>query len=358
MRICQIIPEFYMGGAEAMCITLAAELQKMGHDVCIVSLRTYESVLSERARSYNIELQFMDKTAGLDLRCIPRLRKFLLMWKPDVIHVHLHALKYAYFAAYGLGIPFVRTTHAIAAEDTHGADRVLYKILLAGRKIHPVSLTKAVQDTIVDAYKIPAEFAPIIFNGVDLNKCLPKTDYAIHGIPHIIHVGSFIWDKNQAGIVRAVSILKTRGIIVHADLLGEGKRMQEVKALAESLDIQNQVTFHGLCANVFPELGKSDIFLLPTLISEGSPISIIEAMGTGLPIVASNVGGIPDMISDSHDGILINPEDEIIADTLEMLLKDEALRKKLGENAKDSANRFSAVTMAEKYVELYTQLIG
>lgn len=360
MRICQVLPEFFMGGAEAMCITLAAELKNLGHDVCIVSLRTYESLLSERARSYGIEILFMNKQLGLDLSCIPRLRKFFRSWKPDVIHTHLHALKYAYSASLGMGIPHVHTIHYDVSTDTsrmHTITLPIYRYLFSHKKVTLVSLSEKIHDITTKHYNISAKDSPIACNGIDLSRCIPKQDYTLSSPPSLIHIGRFQGVKNHSAIVNAVSELNRRGIRVNVRLYGDGDLAASIRTQISEMGLTEQVKLCGLANNVFPLLHNADMFVLPSK-HEGSPITIIEAMGTGLPVIASNVGGIPDMITDGVDGILIEPNAQALADAIEKLLTDEALRKTLGENAKESVNRFSSVTMAEEYLKLYTKLIG
>lgn len=357
MRICQVLPEFFMGGAETMCVTLAAELKKMGHDVCIVSLRTYESPLSERARSYGIEIHFMDKRLGLDLSCIPRLRKFFRSWKPDVIHTHMHAMKYAFLASCGLRIPMYNTIHCTYRKNSNRNEARIGRFLYARKFVVPVGLSEEVQQNTCDFFHIPKAFCPIVKNGVDLTRCIPKESYSISEAAHVIQVGALAPWKNHEATIQALSILKNREACVHFDFFGEGAMREALEKQIAASQLQDFVTLHGICKNVFPELNKSDIFILPSL-TEASPISIIEAMGTGLPIIAANVGGIPDMITDGVDGLLIEPNAQALADAIEKLINDDALRKSLGENAKQSVNRFSSVAMAEGYLALYKSTIG
>ena len=82
-------------------------------------------------------------------------------------------------------------------------------------------------------------------------------------------------------------------------------------------------------------------------------MSLIEAMGTGLPIIASNVGGIPDMLTDKKDALLVIPEEDEIAEAFEMLYSDDDLKKKLGVSAKERSQSFSANVMAIKYINVY-----
>ena len=120
------------------------------------------------------------------------------------------------------------------------------------------------------------------------------------------------------------------------------------------MGLEKQVTFGGLCDDVFPRLSRADVFLLPSKW-EGIPMTVIEAMGTGLPVIASRVGGLPDMIEDGKEGLLIRPTPQALAEALSKLLASEDLRQALGTAAVEAAQRFSVQTMARKYEALYEE---
>ncbi|MBR2613222.1 MAG: glycosyltransferase family 4 protein, partial [Clostridia bacterium] len=114
------------------------------------------------------------------------------------------------------------------------------------------------------------------------------------------------------------------------------------------------VIFEGAQADVYPYLASADIFMLPSLY-EGMPITLIEAMGSALPIVATAVGGVPDMLTDGHSARLTDCTPEAVAAATLELIESEELRAKYGRAAKADAERFSAKIMAERYVEVYLQ---
>ena len=99
-------------------------------------------------------------------------------------------------------------------------------------------------------------------------------------------------------------------------------------------------------------MNQSDIFILPSLY-EGFPMTVLEAMGTGLPVIASRVGGVPDIVSDSENGLLTSLDIDEIANTLKALSMDQSMREYLGRNAIKRSEDFSAKRMAEKYCQLY-----
>ena len=123
------------------------------------------------------------------------------------------------------------------------------------------------------------------------------------------------------------------------------------------MGLENQVEFPGLCDNVYPKLAHGDVFLMPSKW-EGVPMAVIEAMATGLPVIASNVGGLPHLITDGVDGVLIDPTPENLAQGIEDLLKDETRRQALGQAAHQSSQRFGSERMAKEYEALYSARRG
>ena len=168
----------------------------------------------------------------------------------------------------------------------------------------------------------------------------------------ILHVGRFDVPKNHAGLLEAFRLLRETHAECRLRLVGDGDLRPDMEALAREKGIGDFVEFCGMQSNVYPYLHDADIFILPS-VYEGNPMTIIEAMGTGLPIVASQVGGIPDMITDGESGLLVEPEPQSICAGLTRLVEDGALRQRLGETARRNSQRFSAEHMARDYISCY-----
>ena len=354
MKILQVIPYFCFGGAEIMCENLIYALREMGHDVLAVSLYNEHTPISRRMEEAGVRIEYLDKKLGLDLSMVGKLTKILKREKPQAVHTHLDVIKYAAAAAKLAGVrACVHTVHSVAHKEAEGRiqkiiNNTYYKLGWS----KPVALSPEVRDTIASFYNMNGDQIPVIYNGVDLSRCIHKEDYCAGEMVNILHVGRFDVPKNHAGLLRAFQNLLDRGCKCHLHLVGDGDLRPEMEALADELEIRDCVTFHGMQSNVYPYLRKADIFVLPSLY-EGIPMSIIEAMGTGLPIAATQVGGIPDLLRNGDSGLLVPCEDTAIADALEILAKDAVLRKQLGENARRDSQRFSSRTMAEQYCKTY-----
>jgi glycosyltransferase involved in cell wall biosynthesis len=352
MKIIQIIPQFSVGGAEIMCETLSLALAALGHQVIVVSLYDYHSVITERLEAAGLDVRYLGKKRGVDLCVLHRLRKLLRAERPDAVHSHLYASEYVVPAAMLAGVRRrVHTLHNVAQKENGRAGRLLNRLFFHACRTVPVALSELVRDTVVEEYGLKKERIPVIFNGIDLSKCQEKETYARQGNFTVLHIGRFVETKNHLGLLRAFALLHEAHPDSELHLIGEGELMASVKQYAAECGLQDCVRFLGLQDKVHGFLQQADVFVLPSLY-EGVPMTLIEAMGSGLPIVASAVGGVPDML-DGESALLVPPEETAVANALLAYYTDEALRRSHGENAKQRAADFSDITMAKRYVEVY-----
>ena len=354
MKIMQVIPYFCFGGAEIMCENLTYALKNAGQDVFVVSLYNERTPIAQRMEEAGIRIVYLDKKLGLDLSMVPKLVRVMRQEGPDVVHTHLDVIKYATAAARLSGVKkCVHTVHSLADREAEGRiQKIINGTYFRKAWSVPVALTPEVQASVSDFYGLPPERIPVIYNGIDLSRCIPKTTYETGETVTILHVGRFDVPKNHAGLLEAFRLLRETHPECHLRLVGDGDLRLRMEALAKEKGISDAVEFCGMQSNVYPYLHDADIFTLPS-IYEGNPMTIIEAMGTGLPIVASRVGGIPDMIHDGESGILVELEPRTVCDALARMVKDGALRRRLGENAKAQSRQFSAEHMAEDYLTCY-----
>ena len=354
MKILQVIPYFCFGGAETMCENLTYALKALGHDVTVVSLYAERTPISRRMEDAGVKIRYLDKKLGLDVSMVPKLRKIMAEERPDVVHTHLDVIKYAVAAAKLAGVKkCVHTVHNVAEKEAEGTlQKIINKTYFTLGWSTPVALSPQVQKSICDFYALKAEKVPVIYNGVDLSRCLAKESYTAGETVKIVHVGRFNEQKNHGRLLKAFQLLLAQYPNCHLNLVGDGELMEEVKALAQELGIAEKVSFLGSQSNVYPFLQEADIFALPSDY-EGMPMTIIEAMGTGLPIVATRVGGVPDMIEDQVSGLLTDCDEKEVAQALARLVSEEVLRETLGQKAKMDSARFSAGYMAEAYCKSY-----
>lgn len=353
-RVLLVVQSLRVGGAETMVATLARALRDEGCEIEVVALQAGESFLSEQLRSYGVRLTILGKKNGFDMTVSPRLASCMRAFRPDVVHSHLPILHYVVPAARRAGVDnVVHTLHNIAQKEvrnrlTRAYCRHCYRMGL----VRPVAISDINAETVVEVYNVHIDSVDVVLNGIDLARYRPLSSYELDGPMRIAHVGRFMDVKNQSVLIESASILAARGIPICVDFYGVGPDLERCKALAKQLHMEDCVTFHGLISDVPRALARSDVFAFPSKY-EGVPMALLEAMACGLPIVASPVGGVPDILSDGVSGLLRDPDASSFAEAIEALYASEDLRFTLGMHALERSKCYSSVEMARNYMRVY-----
>lgn len=354
LKVMQVLPEFDLAGAEIMAENLCVSLCQSSVAVCAVSLFSKHTAITERLMENHIPVFFMGKRQGLDLRILYRLYRLFKHERPDVIHTHRYVMPYVIPATMLARVPIcVHTIHNVANKEVGKINRKFSRFFFRRSHVVPVAISPQVKQTVIDVYGISNNAVPIVMNGIDQKHIIPKTNYTIadDGV-NLLHIGRFSAQKNHKGLIESFLIIFRYYPNVRLTLVGTGALVDSIKQKVQKLGLNNNVNFAGATPDVSAYLTNTDIFLLPSLW-EGMPITLIEAMAAGIPIVATNVGGVPDMISNGKTGLLVNEDNEQIAQAVIKLINNEALRKSLGSAAKVAAKQFLAEEMAGQYLSIY-----
>lgn len=353
MKVIQIIPNLALAGAETMCATLSEELYKEKIEVTVVSLYSYHSSLTDRLEKRGIRVLYLGKKRGADPKIIVKLYKIFREIKPEVVHTHLYVLPYVVPAAILAGVnKRIHTVHNVASKEAQKRVRLINNVYYHLNVVIPIALSGEIRNTICETYHIPQKNIPVIYNGVDLSRCIKKDSYLRKGVLRFIHIGRFTEQKNHEMMIDAFSKVHNQLPESELILIGDGELRSRIENKIQRMGLVGSIHLVGQTDNVYSCLNNADAFLLPSLY-EGMPMSIIEAMGTGLPIIASNVGGIPSMITNGSEGLLVDVNVKSIADAM-LQMNDDHLREQFGTAAAQKANEiFSAKNMAERYIKIY-----
>lgn len=359
MKIMQVIPTLGLAGAERMLEALVIELVNEGHDVLIVSLYQFHSSITENIESHGISVIYLNKQIGISLSLLKPLSKIIKTFNPDIIHTHLYALIYTSASRLiaGCRAPLIHTIHNEAEKESGKFHRILNKLLFKITNTTPVALTSKIRDSIVEQYGLKRESVPIVLNGINMKSINGyKTTYDIGETFKLVHVGRFADQKNHKAIVEAFAKLNKELPNSSLTFYGEGPNMEAINLIIKEKQLSSCIHIKGVDPDVVSKLSYYDAFLLPSIF-EGQPITIIEAMAVGMPILTTNVGGIPDVIQNNINGLITTPDTESIYLGIKSLFFDKALREKLGISAKASSIHYSSLKMVQKYVSLYISKI-
>lgn len=200
-------------------------------------------------------------------------------------------------------------------------------------------------------------------SALDFDEFLPPKEKP--EVPRILFVGRLVERKGLIYLISAMEVLKKRGIRAELRIVGEGPLMESLRNYAKGLE--DSVKFLGKVSSqeLVEEYKNSDIFVLPSIVdsrgdTEGLGVVLLEALSFGLPVIASRVGGIPDIVENGKTGILVPEKDPMaIADAIVRLLSNWNEAKKMVINGQAKiAERFSASKIADKLIQIYDYLHG
>jgi glycosyltransferase involved in cell wall biosynthesis len=271
------------------------------------------------------------------------------MVSDGVSHVHAHFASHPAAAAFIIGrltgIPYSFTAHG---SDLH-RDRHMLREKVAEAKL-VVAISEYNRGVILR--ECGAQFRDrvcVIHCGVEPNAFFPRRPEPSNQKREIsiCCTGTLHEVKGHYYLVEACQLLVDRDICFHLNLIGDGPDKTALLDQVEQAGLNGRVTFHGRKTReqVAALLQQADIAALPSVPTadgrrEGIPVALMEAMATGLAVVASNLSGIPELVEHDHTGLLVEPRDVIaLADALGQLARDEPLRRRLGEAARERVLR-------------------
>jgi glycosyltransferase involved in cell wall biosynthesis len=360
MRVLQVIPSLGVGGAERIAALLALHLQRSGHCVAVVSM--YDPLgtwIEGDLRSAEVPLHFLGKQPGLDLRMIRRMGAVIRGFRPDVVHTHMHTLKYALPAAFAVRCGIVHTLHNLAEHEADSPSRLIqYAAFRSG--VVPVAIGAAVAESVQRVYGLPP--GHVIPNGIPVAEYAPppnaREDVRASLLippdaPTFVSIGRLELQKDTRRLVTAMASRCMRAVGAHLLLAGQGTLRGTLERQALDLGVADRVHFLGIRADVPRVLAAADAFVLASRY-EGNPLTVLEAMAAGKPVVATAVGCVPELVVNGTGRLVALGDESALEMAMRELASDMVLARSRGAAAARVAReRFDASVMGRAYERLY-----
>lgn len=362
------------GGSGIVGSELGAELAERGHNVHFISstLPTRLTELSERIHFHEVEMMTypLFEHQPYSLALATKMATVARAERLDLLHVH-YAIPHSISAILAREsikskryLPVITTLHGTDITLV-GADRSYLPITKYGLQqsdgVTAVSkfLKKATIETFDfdDVEVIPNFICPNHYQR-DTGSPLRK-ELADEGETLLAHVSNFRSVKRPVDCVEILGKVLEKGAKARLVMVGDGPQRSACEYRAEQLGIKQYITFAGKKANISDYLAVSDIFLLPSEL-ESFGLAALEALACEVPVIASRVGGIPEVVTDNETGFLSNigDIDKMGEDTLK-LINDEDLRESFGKAGRESAvTRYSATEIIPQYINFYEKVLG
>jgi glycosyltransferase involved in cell wall biosynthesis len=219
-----------------------------------------------------------------------------------------------------------------------------------------VAVSKDIRDIRVQSGDVPEDKITVITNCVETPENIRRN--GPRKKVRIGTVGRLVPAKAYGTLITAFKRLKEVGLSTELIFVGDGGERSKLELMAQDLGIAEDITFTGFQADVNRFLANFDIFVLSS-IREGIPVSMLEAMAMSVSVVATRVGGIPEVIEHNVDGLLVDSENtEMLSQALRRLVEDGLLRKRIGEAGRKKVTRlFSKEAICRQYENLYRTLL-
>jgi glycosyltransferase involved in cell wall biosynthesis len=352
MRIAHVVIGGDIAGGQMVALRLAQAARAAGHEVRFVS--PTRGPFLELVRSAAMETDVVPIGGALDIRAVVRLTRQLRRARIDLVHVHGHfsVNVVGRLAARLAGARVLSHMHIENAfrSDKGRAAQVMLDNATARLCYSIVAVSEATAAEL-RRQGYPERRLVVVHNGIDVE---PAKPVRLAEGPTILEVARLADVKGQQLLLRALTDLEATAVLVGRDLEQDGAYERKLRAEAERLGVADRVVFAGYRTDVPALLAGCDVFCLPSEM-EGLPIVLLEAMAQGKPVVATRVGGTPELVVHGETGLLVPPGDvDALAAGLEQLLGDPERAQGMGEAGRARVQReFCAAAAAQRVLELY-----
>jgi glycosyltransferase involved in cell wall biosynthesis len=367
--ICHVIHALGVGGAEVLVDQMIRRMQKDFR--CIVAVLDEIGEIGNRLQEDGFIVEHLHRQPGIDRGCATRLRQFADREGAEILHAHQCTPFFQAMLSRGLTgrRPVVFTEHGRHFPDTPSRKRAIVNRMLLKRCDRLFGCGAAVRQALINNEGLPESRVEVIYNGVDLKALSKPTAGARERIRAefgysandfvVVQVARLHELKDHQTALKAVDEARHKIPGLRLLLAGDGDQRSAIKQTIRERGLDQTVTLAGTRKDIADLLSASDVFLLSS-ISEGIPLTVIEAMAARRPVVSTAVGGLPEIIEHGVSGMLAPSGDaSSLAASLVQLYQNADLRNQMAEVAAGRAQeKFSLQGMLNSYRDVYYDVLG
>ena len=338
-RVLHITYDMAIGGTEQVINQLVRGMDKSAVEHRICCIEGSVGAIGQALQPQGISIDVLKRQPGFDWALIKGIRKLIKTHRIDLVHCHQYTpWVYGWFAALGTKAKVIFTEHGRFFPDRHRRKAWLVNKLMAATTYKITAISKATKAALVEYEFIPAHKIEVIYNGIEplvsteAGKARVRQELGIKPEQRVIGtVARLDPIKNQAMMLEAFALLAPEFPELVLLLVGDGPERQNLEQLASQLKISERVIFAGFQSPATDYMAIMELFLLPSL-SEGTSMTLLEAMSLGIPCIVSDVGGNPEVVLHNKAGLVLHElsKDDIAKSIITILSSAElylALKK-------------------------------
>jgi len=366
--VCHVIHALGVGGAEVLVNQMVRELA--ANYRCIVAVLDEVGEIGTQLQDDGFIVEHLHRGEGIDRACARRLNDLVRRENVSLLHAHQYTPFFQAMLSRGLfgSTPVLFTEHGRHVPDLPSLKRSIVNRLLLRKQDRMVGCGGSVQQALIDNEGLPRHRVELVYNGVDLDDLASAPAGARpairsgFGFSHddfvVVQVARLHELKDHQTALRTIHCARQQHPQMRLLIVGDGEERTAIEETINELNLHDNVVLAGSRNDVSHLLAASDAFLL-TSISEGIPLTVIEAMAAELPVVSTAVGGLPEMIEDGVTGFLCEAKDhEALAGRLIQLASHPDDRQQIAVAGNIMAGRrFSLKHMLNTYSTIYSEMI-
>jgi glycosyltransferase involved in cell wall biosynthesis len=358
MKIVQLLPSLDLGGMERFAVDLARQQKAEGHEPSIYCT-SHPGLFASEAEAANVPVHSFGKTTGFSLRLVRNLASRLRVDRPHVLHAHnALVLHYAIAAARLARVPVVvNTRHGGNMNWDPRCERIWRRCVPWTDAV--VFISKGVLEYYVTRDRLSRRNTSVIYNGINLEKFMARPAHPATRFSRfrVGCVGRLVPAKDHLTLIRSFAFVTSAMPEAELHILGEGPCRASISQVAESLGIANRVFLHGVSHDVAGFLSRLDLFVLSS-VDEGLPISLMEAMAAGLPVVSTRLPGLTELAPESVvAGYCAPGQPESLAEQI-LLAANRGDLLTLGEAARRWAQKFGIGETWHQYQAVFEESLA
>ncbi len=364
-KIVHVTFDMRIGGTEQVIYNLVEHADSEKNDVSILCLNQPIGPFGLQLQEKGYQIIAFDRAPGFDIKLIKAIRKFIVENEIDILHCHQYTpFVYGLFASLSTKTKVIYTEHGRFYPDRRKFKRIIMNPIISLFTSSITSISKATKNALVKYENFSGKRIQVIYNGIDGSRFEMQQRGKLRqnlGIDH----ESFILGtvarldpiKNHDMMIKAFKIIHDQFPQTTLIIVGDGIERQRLESLILSLKMNGSVIITGFRHDTPQFYELMDLFLL-TSFSEGTAMTLLEAMASGKSCIATDVGGNPEIILNKSTGFIIpNDDKHELAEKVIQLMQDSQLRTKFGiEGRKRFEQKFTASKMASEYQKLYDEL--
>jgi glycosyltransferase involved in cell wall biosynthesis len=364
-HILHVTYDMNIGGTEQVIRNLVEGLDPTRYTSSILCIDGTIGPWGQELQTKGFPHYCLTRKPGFDLQLIRAIHALIRQHRVDIIHCHQYTpYTYGWFGALFTGKPVIFTEHGRFYPDVSSRKRQLINPLLQLGTAAITAISAATRQALVEFENLSASRIDVIYNGIaDSRTAAPaalRTELGLRNDDIVLGTISRLDPiKNQTMMLRSFQQARARNPKLKLLIVGDGPQRAELHALADTLGLKDSVIFTGFQPKPQAYLALMDVFLLPSL-SEGTSMTLLEAMCFAKPSIATAVGGTPEILENGTTGILIANQDETaLIHAMATLADSQELRQTLGNNARARyETRFTLAAMTQEYEALYARVSG